>query len=48
MIGEALISTIGDALREKFKEDVKKAWLKLFGIIECQMRLGMSQGEAEA
>ncbi len=48
IIGEALFSTIGDALREKFKDDVKKSWAKVFSIIECQMRLGMSQAEAES
>lgn len=42
------MSVLSDALKEKFKEDVKKSWIKFFSIIERQMRLGMSQAEAEA
>ena len=45
IFGEALLSTLDDALRENYTEPVKKAWLKLFRFIEFHMKLGMSQAE---
>lgn len=46
-MGEALISTISDALRDQWNDQTKKAWLKLFSIIERQMSKGMKRAEAE-
>lgn len=46
-MGEALISTLSDALRDTWNESTKKSWLKLFAIIELQMRTGMLRAEAE-
>lgn len=46
-MGEALISTLSDALRDTWNDTTKKAWLKLFSTIEFYMRTGMLRAEAE-
>lgn len=46
-IGEALIGTLQDGLKEEFTEKVKKSWLKLFSILVTQMKIGMRQAEAD-
>ena len=47
-IGEALIGTLEDGLKEEFKPKVKKAWIKVFAVVEAQMKIGMRQAESEA
>ena len=42
-----MIGTLQDGLKEEFNEKVKKSWLKLFGIIVFQMKIGMKQAENE-
>mmetsp|Transcript_15695 Transcript_15695/g.46822 ORF Transcript_15695/g.46822 Transcript_15695/m.46822 type:complete len:186 (-) Transcript_15695:67-624(-) len=37
VVGEALIATLGDALGEKFTDDVKEAWLAVYGIVKTTM-----------
>lgn len=47
IIGAVLISTLEDALKEAFTPKVKKAWIKVYGVIEAQMKIGMKQYESE-
>lgn len=46
-IGEALIGTLEDGLKEEFKPKVKKTWIKVFEVVEAQMKIGMRQAESE-
>lgn len=48
VIGEALIGTLEDGLKDEFNPKVKKAWIKVFGVVESQMKIGMRQAESEA
>ena len=47
-IGEALIGTLEDSLKNEFTGKVKKSWLKLFGIIVFNMKIGMRQAQEES
>jgi hypothetical protein len=48
LVGEALIGTLEDGLKENFTPKVKKAWIKVFGVVEAQMKIGMRQAESES
>lgn len=37
VVGQALIATLGDALGDKFTDDVKAAWVAVYGIIQKTM-----------
>ena len=37
VVGQALIATLGDALGDAFTEDVKAAWLAVYGIVQKTM-----------
>jgi hemoglobin-like flavoprotein len=37
-VGEALIWVLGAGLGDKFTEDVKKAWVNVYGVIETVMQ----------
>ena len=38
-----LISTLKDGLKENFTDKVKNAWLKVFDVVQIQMKVGMKQ-----
>ena len=38
-----LISTLKDGLKENFSDKVKNAWLKIFDVVQVQMKVGMKQ-----
>jgi hypothetical protein len=42
-----LIGTLEDGLKENFTPKVKKAWIKVFSVVEAQMKIGMRQAESE-
>lgn len=46
MIGTCLIETLADGLKDEFTPKVKLAWMKLFGVVEAQMKVGMRQAES--
>ncbi len=46
-IGECLIGTLTDGLKEDFTPKTKKAWAKMFGVVESHMKVGMRQAESE-
>jgi hypothetical protein len=46
-IGECLIGTLTDGLKEDFTPKTKKAWTKMFGVVESHMKVGMRQAESE-
>jgi hypothetical protein len=37
-----------DGLKEEFTPKVKKAWIKVFSVVEAQMKIGMRQAESES
>ena len=37
VVGQALIGTLGDAMGEKFTEEVKSAWVEIYGVISSTM-----------
>jgi hypothetical protein len=43
-----LIGTLEDGLKENFTPKVKKAWIKVFSVVEAQMKIGMRQAESES
>lgn len=43
-----MIGTLGDGLKNEFTPKVKKAWIKVFGIVEAQMKIGMRQAENDS
>lgn len=43
IIGEVLLETLQDALKEKFNQKVKLAWTKFFYILSTQMKIGIRQ-----
>ncbi|CAF0938500.1 unnamed protein product, partial [Brachionus calyciflorus] len=47
IMGEALLSTLSEALREKWNDKTRKIWIKLFQIIEYQMKSGMERAQRE-
>lgn len=47
IIGGVLISTLQDAIKEGFTPKVKKAWIKVYGVLAAQMKIGMKQYESE-
>jgi len=40
-----LIGQLQDGMGSEFTEKVKKSWLKLFGLIVIQMKIGMNQAD---
>ncbi len=40
IVGEALIGTLSDAMGDAFSEDVKGAWVEVYGIISSTMIAG--------
>ncbi len=42
-----MIGTLEDGLKEEFKPKVKKTWIKVFEVVEAQMKIGMRQAESE-
>lgn len=45
-MGESLVSTLSDALKEQWTDQTRKTWIKLFRLIELQMKIGMNRAEA--
>lgn len=43
-----MIGTLQDGLKEEFTPKVKKAWIKVFSVVEAQMKIGMRQAESES
>lgn len=43
IVGQALIETLSTAMGEKFTDDIKAAWVEIYGIIQEQMIVGMKQ-----
>lgn len=43
-VGQALIYTLQTGLGDKFTEEVKAAWLKLYAVVQQLMTLGMTEG----
>ena len=43
-VGQALIYTLQTGLGDKFTEEVKEAWLKLYAVVQQLMTLGMTEG----
>ena len=46
-MGEALIGTLQDGLKEKFTQNVKDSWIKMYAIVVAQMQIGMQQAEQD-
>jgi hypothetical protein len=47
IIGQCLIETLQDGLKEDFTPKTKKAWIKIFGVVESHMKVGMRKAESE-
>lgn len=43
-----MIGTLQDGLKEQFSPKVKKAWIKVFGIVASHMKIGLKQCESES
>lgn len=43
-VGQALIYTLGQGLKERFTDEVKAAWVALYTIVQHYMELGMKEG----
>ena len=43
-VGQALIYTLQKGLEEKFNDEVKEAWVTLYGIVQKFMTQGMQEG----
>ena len=43
-VGQALIYTLGQGLKEHFTDEVKSAWVVLYTIVQHNMELGMKEG----
>jgi len=43
-VGEALIYTLEMGLKDKFTDEVKEAWVTLYGVVEKFMTQGMQEG----
>ena len=42
-----LISTLKDGLKEDFTDKVMNAWLKVFNVVQIQMKLGMKEAATQ-
>lgn len=47
VVGEMLISTLKDGLKEHFPDPVKYAWLRLFTLVKFHMVVGMNQAATQ-
>eukprot|EP00549_Striatella_unipunctata_P020831 CAMPEP_0118702284 /NCGR_PEP_ID=MMETSP0800-20121206/17795_1 /TAXON_ID=210618 ORGANISM="Striatella unipunctata, Strain CCMP2910" /NCGR_SAMPLE_ID=MMETSP0800 /ASSEMBLY_ACC=CAM_ASM_000638 /LENGTH=174 /DNA_ID=CAMNT_0006603447 /DNA_START=66 /DNA_END=590 /DNA_ORIENTATION=+ len=47
IVGDALIGTLSDALGEKFTDEVKAAWVEIYGVISSAMLEGHDAAEAK-
>lgn len=41
MIGQFLIETLKDGMGDKFTKETENAWIKIYGHVANQMKLGM-------
>lgn len=43
IVGQALIETLAAALGDKFTDDVKAAWVAIYGVVQSNMVAGMNE-----